>query len=80
MEHIFSCLIKNNFLKKKIINLFKESFIKLYIFIRQKKPINNVSIKSFTFQTGQINCDGGEYVIINACQPVWVIWKKLSST
>ena len=40
LGHLFSCLIKNNYLKKKkkkLINLFKGSFLNLYIFIRQTR-------------------------------------------
>ena len=42
-------------LKKKLINLFNASFVNLYIFKKINKIINDIPLKSLTFQIGQTN-------------------------
>ena len=45
-----------------MINLFKGSFGNLYIFKNVDKIINDIPLKSLTFQTEQTKWDGGSII------------------
>ena len=48
-----------------MINLFKSNFVNLKHFYKVDKTINNVSLKSLTFQTRQTNWDGGSSIYMH---------------